>query len=154
MKKEQRREMKKKGIGHFILDQERRRMNAKIIATAFAFLIIIILVAATFVVFIDKSQATTHQCVYITVENNHFVNSSGSYSFVTTVKNTGTTLITSVAVSISGGAFLGNISSTPIGGTVTDTSSVRGVMSGQLYIVEYDAVGGNSSYNTSYPVST
>ena len=150
------REEKKKGLGSAILNMERKRQNARVLGMVVAFFIVIILIAAVgipFMISLHNAADTTHPGVHIYVESAHFTNSSGSYAFVTVVKNTGTVFIDTVTISVTEtGSTIGTLSSIQVGSTANGTFPLSGVANDTLYTVEYYAVSGNSSYTTSYPV--
>ena len=155
MEKEMRRG-KKRGIGSAVLNMERKRQNARILGTVVAFFIVAIIIGSfgiAVVIHLHNAADTTHPGVHIYVESAHFTNSSGSYAFVTIVKNTGTDFIDTVTISVTEtGSTIGVLSSIQTGSTASGTFSLSGVTNNTLYAVEYYAVSGNSSYTTSYPV--
>lgn len=150
------RKERKKGLGNALLNMERKRQNAKVLGMVVAFFIVIILVAEIAIpimIHLHNAADTTHPGVYIYVESAHFTNSSGSYAFVTTVKNTGTVFIDTVTISVPAtGSTVGTLSSIQVGSTASGSFPLSGVTNNTLYVMEYYAVSGNSSYETSIPV--
>lgn len=138
----------------FAIDQNRKRSNAKILGAVFVLFIVMILGGIMFVGLVAHTNAP-HRGVYISVITDKFVNGSGSWSFVTTVKNTGTVFIDSVTISVPDtGSTIGMLSSIPVGGTSNGTFPISGITNNTLYVIEYYAVSGNLTYDTNYPVLT
>ena len=145
---------RKHPIVNAVIDQGRRRQNARILGMVVVFFIVVIFIGAAFVSVIDHPP-TQHHGVYFTVLTDRFTNDSGSWSYVTAIKNTGTVFIDSVAVTVPAtGSTIGTLSSIPVGQTASGTFQISGVANNTLYMIEYYAVSGNLTYETTYPVTS
>ncbi len=159
LKKQQEREMKareKHPVFDAAMRMSRRRTNAKLLGMAVA--VLIIMAFGGVVVFgiihdINTAKTTVHEGLYFYVESARFVNSSNSWSFVTSVKNTGSVFISTITITDpSTGSTVGTLSSIPVGQTANGTFAISGVTNDTLYTLEYYAVSGNLTYESTYPV--
>ena len=118
----------------------------------FAFIVVIVIVGALYASY-EKTLTGTHHGIYISVMTDQFTNSSGSWTFVTSVKNTGTVFIDTVTISIpTMGYRIGILSSISVGTTVSHTFNINRLTNGTPYGIEYYAVSGNLTYSPIYPV--
>ena len=103
---------------------------------------------------IHNAYATEHKGVYFSIESASFVNSSGSCSFVTTVKNTGSVFINTINITVPAtGSTVGQLTSISVGITANGSFQISGVQNGTLYSLEYYGSSGNLSYETMIPVT-
>ncbi len=135
---------------------EQKRQNARVAGMAIAVVIVLVLGGVVFLDIIhnaDSMKTTGHSGIYFYVESAGFTNSSGSWIFNTTVKNTGTVFISLITITVPDtGSTVGTIPSIQVGQTASGTFAISGVTNGTLYTLEYYAVSGNLTYSTAYPV--
>ena len=156
MKRQRKSEKGKRSITGTVMELERRRMNAKALGMVVGVVVLLILAGLAGVVIIhgfDSAKNAHHPGIYFYVESAHFVNSSGSFSFKTTVKNTGSVFIDQITIWLpSTGSTVGSLYSIPVDDTVNGTFAISGVVNGTLYSLDYSTTSGNLSYSTMIPV--
>lgn len=139
-----------------VLDQGRRRMKAKAAGAVVAVVILLIMGGLVYIHLAGEASnvnAAGHKGIYFYVESAHFVNSSGSIYFETSVKNTGSVFIDSLTIWLpSTGSTIGTLASIAVGGTVNGSFPISGVENGTLYSLDYNATSGNLTYSTIVPV--
>ncbi|MCL5067355.1 MAG: hypothetical protein M1368_03260 [Thaumarchaeota archaeon] len=141
----------------WLIKQGGARQKAKLLGMVVAFLIIVAMasVIAVGVLHSIHTESSPHKGLYFYVENASLINSSGSYRFITSVKNTGSVFVDTIHITVTEtGSMIGTLSSIPVGGTANTTIPVSGVTNNTIYMVEYSATSGNLTYTTTYPVST
>ncbi len=140
-----------------IIKQGGAAQKAKFLGMIVAFLIIVALagIIALGVLHSIGNGGAPHNGLYFYVKNATFINSGGTYHFVTSVKNTGSVFINTIHITVTEtGSMIGTLASIPVGGTANDTIPISGVTNNTIYMIEYTAVSGNLTYTTTYPVST
>ena len=145
---------------HSILNRaaraQQKRTNARVAGMAIAVVIVLVLGGVVFLDVIHNANSmktSEHNGIYFNVESAEFVNSSGSWFFNTTVRNTGTVFISLITITVPDtGSTVGTIPSIQVGQTAGGTFAISGVTNGTLYTLEYYAVSGNLTYGTAYPV--
>ena len=144
-------------LSSLIIKQGAAAQRAKFLGKVVAFLIIVALagIIAFGVLHSIGNESTPHKGLYFYVENATFINSSGTYHFATSVKNTGSVFIDTIHITVTEtGSMIGTLASIPVGGTANATIPISGVMNNTIYMIEYTATSGNLTYTTTYPVST
>ncbi len=144
-------------LSSLIIKQGGAAQKAKFLGMIVAFLIIVALagIIALGVLHSIGKESTPHNGLYFYVKNATFINSGGTYHFVTSVKNTGSVFINTIHITVTEtGSMIGTLASIPVGGTANDTIPISGVTNNTIYMIEYTAVSGNLTYTTTYPVST
>lgn len=143
-------------VAGMVLEQGRRRQKARIMTGAVVIVILLIFGGAVFYGLVHdfrSTEGTMHPGIHFFVESAHFTNSSGSWSFATTVRNTGSVYIYTVNITVPAtGSTIGTLLSIPVGGTVNGTFPLSGVTNDTLYALEYYAGEGNLTYETTVPV--
>ena len=139
------------------MNANKRRMNVKLAGISIRIVIVLIMGGVVFIEIdnnIHNAYATEHKGVYFSVESASFVNSSGSCSFVTTVKNTGSVFINTINITVPAtGSTVGQLTSILVGITANGSFQISGVQNGTLYSLEYYGSSGNLSYETMIPVT-
>ena len=146
----------KRSIVNETMHSQQKKMNARVAGMAIAVVIVLVLGGVVFLDVIrnaNSMKTTEHNGIYIYVESAKFTNSSGSWSFNTTVKNTGTVFISLITITVPDtGSTVGTIPSIQVGQIAGGTFAISGVTNGTLYNLEYYAVSGNLTYGIAYPV--
>lgn len=146
----------KRSIVNETMHSQQKKMNARVAGMAIAVVIVLVLGGVVFLDVIrnaDSMKTTEHNGIYFYVESAKFTNSSGSWSFNTTVKNTGTVFISLITITVPDtGSTVGTIPSIQVGQIAGGTFAISGVTNGTLYTLEYYAVSGNLTYGIAYPV--
>ncbi len=146
----------KRSIVNETMHSQQKKMNARVAGMAIAVVIVLVLGGVVFLDVIrnaNSMKTTEHNGIYFYVESAKFTNSSGSWSFNTTVKNTGTVFISLITITVPDtGSTVGTIPSIQVGQTASGTFAISGVTNGTLYNLEYYAVSGNLTYGIAYPV--
>jgi hypothetical protein len=139
------------------MNANKRRMNLKLAGISIGIVIVLIMGGIVFIEIdhnIHNAYATEHKGVYFSIESASFVNSSGSCSFVTTVKNTGSVFINTINITVPAtGSTVGQLTSISVGITANGSFQISGVQNGTLYSLEYYGSSGNLSYETMIPVT-
>ena len=139
------------------MNANKRRMNVKLAGISIGIAIVLIMGGIAFIEIdhnIHNAYATEHKGVYFSIESASFVNSSGSCSFVTTVKNTGSVFINTINITVPAtGSTVGQLTSILVGITANGSFRISGVQNGTLYSLEYYGSSGNLSYETMIPVT-
>ena len=139
------------------MNANKRRMNVKLAGISIGIAIVLIMGGIVFIEIdhnIHNAYATEHKGVYFSIESASFVNSSGSCSFVTTVKNTGSVFINTINITVPAtGSTVGQLTSILVGITANGSFRISGVQNGTLYSLEYYGSSGNLSYETMIPVT-
>ena len=144
-------------LSGLIIKQGAAAQRAKFFGIVVAFLIIAALVSiiAFGVLHLIGNEGAPHKGLYFYVENAALVNSSGTYHFATSVKNTGSVFIDTIHITVTEtGSMIGTLASIPVGGAANATIPISGVTNNTIYMIEYTASSGNLTYTTTYPVST
>ncbi len=144
IRKQQEIERRAKGK-HPVFDEamrmEQKRMKARAAGMAIVIVIILLLggvVVVDFIHHLNTATTTVHNGIYFYVESARFVNSSVSWSFQTTVKNTGNVFISLITITIpSTGSTVGTISSISVGQTANGKFEISGITNGTIYNMEY-----------------
>ena len=156
LKRQRKNEKRKRSITGTVMELERRRMNAKALGMVVGVVVLLILAGLVGVVIIhglNSAENTRHPGIYFYVESAHFVNSSGSIFFTTTVKNTGSVFINAINITAPAtGSTIGQLTSISVGDTASGTFAISGVTNGTLYSLDYFTASGNLSYSTMIPV--
>lgn len=146
----------KRSIVNETMHSQQKKMNARVAGMAIAVVIVLVLGGVVFLDVIrnaNSMKTTEHNGIYFYVESAKFTNSSGSWSFNTTVKNTGTVFISLITITVPDtGSTVGTIPSIQVGQIAGGTFAISGVTNGTLYNLEYYAVSGNLTYGIAYPV--
>ena len=139
------------------MNANKRRMNLKLAGISIGIVIVLIMGDSVFIEIdhnIHNAYATGHKGVYFSVELASFVNSSGSCSFVTTVKNTGSVFINTIIITVPAtGSTVGQLTSISVGITANGSFKMSGVQNGTLYSLEYYGLSGKLSYETMISVT-
>ena len=139
------------------MNANKRRMNVKLAGISIGIAIVLIMGGIVFIEIdhnIHNAYATEHKGVYFSIESASFVNFSGSCSFVTTVKNTGSVFINTINITVPAtGSTVGQLTSILVGITANGSFQISGVQNGTLYSLEYYGSSGNLSYETMIPVT-